>query len=126
MTATLTNVETLVDRYIAAWNEIDPAARRALIAQTWTADGSYLDPLMSGEGRDGIDAMIGGVQGQFPGLRLRRTSEVDAHNDYVRFTWELGPETGDPVAGGLDFGVVADGRLQSIVGFLDFAINPSE
>jgi hypothetical protein len=121
MTATTPDILPVVDRYIAIWNESDPAARRELIAHTWAEDGRYVDPLMRGEGRDGIDAMTAGVQAQFPGLRFRRTSEIDAHNDRVRFAWELGPEGGEPLAGGVDFGVVADGKLQSITGFLDFA-----
>ena len=34
----------LIDRYIAAWNETDGGRRRDLIARTWTAEASYLDP----------------------------------------------------------------------------------
>jgi hypothetical protein len=77
--------------------------------------------MIGGEGHDGIDAMIEGVQRQFPGFRFRQTGEVDAHNDRIRFTWELGPDEGAPLAGGLDVGVVAGERLRSITGFLDFA-----
>jgi hypothetical protein len=117
----LNEIEQLVDRYIAGWNEADPDRRRDLIARTWTKDGSYVDPLMRGEGHAGIDAMIAGVQAQFPTFRFRRTSAVDAHNDRVRFGWALGPEQGEPLAGGVDFGTIADGRLQTIAGFLDFA-----
>jgi hypothetical protein len=51
-------LQELVDRYIATWNETDPAKRRDLIGRTWTAEGQYLDPLLAGEGHDGIDAMI--------------------------------------------------------------------
>ena len=80
-----TEVEPVIDQYIAAWNETDPATRRALIARTWTEDGSYLDPLLSGEGHDGIDAMIDAVQTQFPGYRFRRTGDIDAHNNVVWF-----------------------------------------
>lgn len=120
-TATMTDVTRVVDGYIATWNETNAGQRRALIAETWTEDGSYIDPIMSGEGHDGIDAMIAGVQAQFPDYRFRRTSEVDAHHDRVRFSWELGPDDGPAFAGGLDVGVLVDGRLQSITGFLDFA-----
>lgn len=120
-----TEVAQMVDRYFAIWNETDPAARRALIARTWTEDARYLDPLMSGEGHDGIDAMIAGVQAhaqaQFPGFHFQRTSEVDAHNDHIRFAWEVGPVGGEALAGGVDFGVISEGRLQSITGFQDFA-----
>jgi hypothetical protein len=40
-----TEVEQVIDRYIAAWNETNPATRRKLIARTWPEDGSSLDPL---------------------------------------------------------------------------------
>lgn len=110
----------LIDRYIAIWNETDAGRRRDLIARTWAEDGRYVDPLMQGEGQAGIDAMVAGVQERFPGYRFRRTSRVDAHNGHVRFTWHLAPDGGPALAAGVDFGVVAaDGRLQSITGFLD-------
>ena len=76
---------------------------------------------MSGEGRDGIDAMIAGVQQQYPGYRFELAQGPDAHNDRVRFTWHLhGPDGNGPVAVGIDFGTLAgDGRLRSITGFLE-------
>jgi hypothetical protein len=112
----------LIDRYFAIWNETDAARRRDLIARTWTEDAAYLDPLVSGEGHEGIDAMVAGVQAQFPGLTFRRTGQIDAHHDRVRFARELGPEGGAPLAGGVDFGVITgDGRLGAVTGFLKFA-----
>ena len=119
--AAMSNFTDLVDRYIAIWNETDDKRRRDLIARTWTEDSTYLDPMVRGEGRGGIDAMIRGVQAQFPGLLFSRTSDVDAHNGRVRFAWELGPEGGPALAGGVDFGVIVGDRLQMITGFLDFA-----
>ena len=56
----------LIDRYIAIWNETNAQRREELIARTWTEDAVYLDPMMHGEGRRGIDVMIEGVQRQFP------------------------------------------------------------
>jgi hypothetical protein len=128
-TSTLpTNATHVVDRYIAIWNEPDPTRRRDLIEQTWTDDATYLDPLMAGEGADGIDAMIAGVQQQFPGYWFRLLGEVDHHHDRVRFSWELTPGDGQPaLAAGTDFGVVApDGRLRSVTGFLDRMPGSSE
>jgi hypothetical protein len=117
----MSNFTDLVDRYIAIWNETDDKRRRDLIARTWTEDSTYLDPMVRGEGRGGIDAMIRGVQAQFPGLLFRRTSDIDAHNGRVRFAWELGPEAGPALAGGGDFAVIVGDRLQAVTGFLDFA-----
>lgn len=111
---------TLADRYIAMWNETDAETRRDLVAGTWTEDGAYLDPMMRGDGHDGIDAMVAGVQQRFPGFRFSRTGPVDAHNGQLRFTWALGPDGAEPPVAGLDIGAVGeDGRLKSIIGFLD-------
>jgi hypothetical protein len=112
--------QSVVDRYIAMWNATDPEDRRDLVAGAWTEEARYLDPLMEGKGHEGIDAMVEAVQQRFPDHRFARTSEVDAHNDRVRFTWELAAAGQPPLASGVDFGVVSpDGRLESITGFLD-------
>lgn len=124
-TATTIEPAALIDNYIAAWNETDAARRGALIARTWTEDATYVDPLMRGDGHAGIAAMIQGVQAQFPGFTFRRTGDVDTHHDRVRFTWELGPAGGAALAGGVDFGIVVNGRLQAITGFIDFAPAPA-
>ena len=115
----MTDTETLVDRYIAMWNETDAVKRRALIAEVWTADPTYVDPALRGDGRDGINAMVGQVHERFPGHRFRRTGEIDGHNDRVRFGWELGPEGGPAAVKGVDFATVADGRLAAVTGFFD-------
>ena len=69
------NLTELLDRYIAMWNEADPERRRALIAEVWTEDARYVDPVLQAEGLASIDAMVCGVHERFPGHRFRRTSE---------------------------------------------------
>ncbi len=109
----------LAEQYIAAWNETDPAARRALIDEIWSADGQYIDPLAEVTGRDQIDAVIAAAQEQFAGMTFRLAGAVDAHHDQARFTWELGPD-GTAVVVGFDVAKRdADGRLALVLGFLD-------
>ena len=112
-------INTVVDAYIASWNEGDETRRRELVGQAFTDDARYLDPLMSGEGTDGITGMIGAAQQQFPGHRFELSFGPDAHNDVVRFAWQLVGANG-PVAAGTDFATVAgDGRLRNVTGFLE-------
>jgi SnoaL-like domain len=118
----MTNPNDLIDRYFAMWNETDAGRRRDLIARTWTDDARYVDPMLEGEGRKGIDAMVAGVHERFPGYKFRRTGGIDLHHDRVRFSWQLAPAGGPVFADGVDFGVIAaDGRLQAITGFIDHA-----
>ena len=119
MTTTTINETQIVDAYLAIWNETDSSARKALIADTWTEDASYTDPLADVTGHDGIDALVAGVQAQFPGLVFRRLGEVDAHHQYLRFAWEAGPEGAEALIAGTDAAVISEGRLRRVVGFLD-------
>lgn len=117
----MNDVKRVIDDYVSIWNESDPARRRALIEAAWTPDGTYVDPLMAGEGHGGFDDMIQGVQAQYPNHRLERTSAVDTVGDRVRFGWALvNATTETPLAAGVDFGLLGlDGRLRSVTGFLD-------
>ena len=121
------NPGKIANAYIAVWNETDPARRRALIGEGWTEDARYVDPIMQGQGRDQISGLIAGVHARFPGFRFALLGQPDGYGDHVRFSWGLGPDGADsPIKGtdfspikGTDFAVVADGKLQSVTGFLD-------
>jgi SnoaL-like domain len=116
----MSNFAALAERYIAAWNETDPAARRRAVEELWTEDARYVDPLVAVEGREQIAATIGAVQQQFPGFVFRLAGPVDGHHEQVRFGWELGPEGGPAPIAGSDVAVTdGDGRLRTVLGFLD-------
>ncbi|MGY1591950.1 nuclear transport factor 2 family protein [Geodermatophilus sp. SYSU D00708] len=110
----------LAARYLAAWNQTDPAARRAVVAELFTEDARYTDPLADVAGRDAIEATIAAVQAQFPGFVFRLAGPVDAHHEQVRFTWHLGPEGEEAPIAGFDVAVTdGDGRIRAVLGFLD-------
>jgi len=111
-----------VTQYMAAWNEVDDAARRDLLAQCWSEDGVYLDPNVSLAGRDALAAKIGEVLASRPGARLEFMSGIDVHHDMVRFLWRLVRADGTSGDTSIDFGEIGpDGRLVRIVGFFGAA-----
>jgi hypothetical protein len=122
MTDTMTapDAATLAARYLAAWNATDPAERRRRIAEAFTADATYGDPLASVSGHDGLDALIGAMQQRFAGLSFRLAGKADGYGSNLRFSWELAPGDGPALAGGTDFATVSDGRIDRVTGFLDF------
>ena len=108
------------ERYIASWNQTDPHLRRKLVDEVWAQDATYIDPLAEAHGRDAIDATIAAVQAQFPGLTFTLLDSVDTHHRQARFTWGLGPDGAEPLVVGFDVAVAdSDGRLTSVLGFLD-------
>jgi hypothetical protein len=110
----------VVERYIDSWNQTDPRRRRRLVDELWAEDARYVDPMAEANGRNEVDAMIGAVQAQFPGFVFTLLGPVDAHHRQARFTWGLGPAGAEPVVVGFDVAVAdEDGRLSSVLGFLD-------
>ena len=57
----------LAQQYLDVWNESDAAKRKRLVDALFAEDATYVDPMMSSEGHDGIDRMIGAAQQQFAG-----------------------------------------------------------
>ena len=117
------DANTIADNYIELWNERTPARRREILSQNWAEDARYVDPLMSGDGRDGVDALIAGVQQRFPDFKFRLIGEPNGYGEHAsfscRFSWGLGPEGVDSPIKGTDFAMLSDGRIRSITGFLD-------
>ena len=112
--------ESAVARYFEAWNAGGPEELAKAVAAAWTADGSYTDPLADVAGHEQIVAVITAAHEQFPGFTFRPGGAVDGHHDTARFSWELVAEDGSaPVAG---FDVITldeDGRIRTVLGFLD-------
>ncbi|MFF7446338.1 MULTISPECIES: nuclear transport factor 2 family protein [unclassified Streptomyces] len=121
MPATTDRYESAVARYFEAWNALDPETLTKAVAAAWSADGTYTDPLAEVAGHEGIAAVIAAAHEQFPGFAFRPTGVVDGHHDTARFSWELVNEADGsaPVAG---FDVITldeQGRIRSVLGFLD-------
>jgi hypothetical protein len=110
----------LIDRYLACWNEADSDARNQLIAEHWSAEPSYTDPLVAVQGRAALAATIGAVQQQFPGFVFTPAGPVDSHHQQARFSWGLGPAGAEPIVIGFDVVTLDEsGRIDTVVGFLD-------
>ena len=116
----MTDVKQIAHRYIELWNERAQKRRREMLAANWTNDAKYVDPLMAGDGHDGVDALISGVQQKFPDFKFILIGEPNGFGEHVRFSWGFGPDGADSPIKGTDFAVLSqDGRIRSITGFLD-------
>lgn len=116
----MSDLKEIVDRYLQVWNTPDDAARRALVADVFTDDGVFVDPLMEVQGADAITAGIGAVLAQFPGHTLTLLGDVDAHHGTARFRWQIAPAGGgESIVEGADVVVVEEGKLKGVYGFID-------
>ena len=115
------NPQEIAGRYIAAFNETDPARRRELLEATFTADSAYTDPQVDLRGLDEIDGFIAQTQAHFPGFTFSLGGSVDAHHDQARFQWHAGPSADPAQFVGFDVIVADDGRIRNVYGFIDKA-----
>jgi hypothetical protein len=114
------NTQEIVERYLDAWNLADTTHRRLLLANLCTEDCRYTDPLADVNGPAGLDAVIEGARAQLPGFQFRLAGRVDAHHDQARFTWHAAPSGAtEPVVIGTDVVLLGDGRIRTVLGFLD-------
>jgi hypothetical protein len=111
-------LDTLADRYCAAWNTEDGAERRTILKTVLADDGLYADPSVRTEGVEALASHIDGVVARNPGARISRTSPIDGHHEMLRFLWSNRLADGRVLRNGVDFCTVApDGRFRSIIGF---------
>ena len=118
----MTDPNMIAELYLASWNAAP--AERAAAMDIWAATATYRDPLMAGDGRDGIAAMIDAAVANFPGHHFVLEGTPDGHGPFVRFSWSIRPVggAGEAVACGTDVvRLDGDGRIAEVIGFLDWA-----
>lgn len=112
------NSERMVTEYLDAWNDSDPARRRATLERLCSGDCTYIDPMAEVIGPAGLDALISGVQTKLAGLAFTLAGQVDAHHGQARFTWHAAPAGArEPVVIGFDVLVLDGERIRAVYGF---------
>lgn len=111
-------VEDVIAEYSAAWSQTDPDVRMQMLQRTVVADVPYCDPGAQVVGLVALSEVIAGVQDQFPGAVLVRTSAVDRHHDCLRFAWAFLDPDGATLLEGIDVcSVTDDDRIASFTVF---------
>jgi hypothetical protein len=82
----------LADRYIAVWNETDPARRRSEIAALWSPDGEHHVRTLRARGHDELERRVASSHEKNVrdlGYRFRRSGAVQPLHDSLMFHWEM-------------------------------------
>ncbi|MCP2337809.1 nuclear transport factor 2 family protein [Actinomadura rupiterrae] len=86
----------LVARYVAVWNEPDPARRREAIASLWAEDAVELVEEATFTGLTELEARIAEAHQQFVqtgGYTVDHANDAVSHHDAVTFTIRLTQDT---------------------------------
>jgi ketosteroid isomerase-like protein len=122
-----TNIEQLVRRYVAVWNEPDPDARRASIAELWAEDGVELLESAEYRGHRELEGRVTKAYQEFVAggeFVFVPAGDAAAHHDAVTFRTHMVPVGGGQIVwtGTMYLELDADGRIRRDV---QFAVPPS-
>jgi hypothetical protein len=89
---TITDVDQIVQRYVAVWSEPDAAARKRAVAELWAADGVEFVEGAQFRGHDGLVDRVTEAYGLFVAsgeYHVTTDNHVTVHDDVVVFTIQL-------------------------------------
>ena len=135
------DVQDLTSRYVAAWNEPDPARRRQAIQALWAEDGihvlqppaefrqaaaglGFTSAALEARGHDELEVRVTRSYQDFvaPGqFTFRPRDNADALRNVVKFSWEMVPAGGgEAAAAGLEILILGpDGRIEADYQFIE-------
>lgn len=94
------DTQAMADRYAAAWNEPDAAARRAAIERLWSPHGAHFVKTLEARGYDALEQRVTAAHLKNVrdlGNRFRARKDAQRLRDVLTFTWEMVPAGGDEV-----------------------------
>ncbi len=87
----MTDLDDLITRYVAIWNEPDADVRRKWIAGTWCERASLFNRVNEYHGHAGIEEAVKRSHELFVarGFVFRPRAQPVSHHSAIRFTWEM-------------------------------------
>ncbi|HEY4828772.1 MAG TPA: nuclear transport factor 2 family protein [Solirubrobacteraceae bacterium] len=118
----MSDINAVIEKFVASWNEPDAAARRGVIDDVWSTDGVYRNARTEYPGREGIAQAVTEAYNAFGANGfVFRLASVDTNHDAVRYRWEMVPAAGgEPNSIGTHVAMVGgDGRIVTDHQFID-------
>jgi len=111
-------VDALAERWFAAWNEADAAARRRAFRTLVTDDVLFQDAYSLTRGFDDLDAHVAGAKVHMPGITMEKSAATRQCQGTALVEWVAKLPDGKPMAKGTNvFELAPDGRIERVVGF---------
>jgi hypothetical protein len=120
----MTDMNDIVRRYVALWNEADAERRRAMIAELFAPDAAQFTPTKQVHGHGEMEQRV--ILSHEKWVRDERRmflplGEPSGHNDIIRMRWQMVHQDGGPATSvGTDVLLLdAQGRIRTDWQFVD-------
>jgi hypothetical protein len=118
----MSDPQTTIDRYVAAWNQADETSRALAMAEVVADNCYYADAHLPDALTDRVshDRFVNVFRTKFPDFSLKLASVPQSHHGYFRFGWQLIKSDGSIFTQGVYFGEIdRAGKISKIIGFVD-------
>jgi hypothetical protein len=106
--------ELMEANLLEVFNERDAHRRSAAIERIYASDVRWTEDAGIVVGHDALNARAVALQSQLEGLVFTKAGPVYQTLGFGYLAWQLGPESGDPVATGFDVAIVSDGLISEL------------
>ena len=118
------NLDHFTDRYVAMWNEGDPAVRHDVVVELWAEDAANFTQSFEVHGHEEIEARVTRSYETYvgPGTYVFITTKpAVTHHGALRIDWEMiDPGSGTAASTGSEFIILDDqGRIAHDYQFLN-------
>lgn len=135
----MSELQSLVDRYVAIWNEPSAERRRRAVAELWTEDALHLllppeatrvaaaalsvEAVFQSRGHRELESRVTRAYEEFVAggeFSFRSRNDGQRLNDVVKFRWEMVSKKGEVAGVGLEILMLAaDGRVRADYQFIE-------
>jgi SnoaL-like domain len=99
---------------LGVFNERDAERMASAIERTYAPNVGWTDDEGTTVGREALAAKAKALQSHMDGLVFTKAGPVYQTRGLGYLAWQLGPETGEPVATGFDVAIVRDGLISEL------------
>jgi hypothetical protein len=101
----MTNLDELITKYVAIWNEPDADVRQKSIPAVWSEQAGLFNRVNEYHGHAGVERAVQRSYDLFVvrGFRFRPRTQPAAHHNAIRFTWEMITPEGEVSSIGTQF-----------------------
>lgn len=120
----MNDIAANVEKYVGTWSEPDAGKRREILAELWSPNAVYKNPIAEFRGLEGIEDAVTEAYEMFATQGYTfRVGKVDSNHEAVRYSWEMFPagETEPQVIGTQVVTLDEQGRMERDFQFVDKA-----
>jgi len=112
-------IETLIKKHIAVWNERNVEIRSALIKELYADDVEVIATFAVAKGHSELSNFVSLLLARFDGYDRILLKPINVHSNFVKLSWALADTDKTYAATGQDIIFIKNGKITKVLTFID-------